>query len=54
MKQDKRHGVIIMDKSKYQEKCLMTLENDNIKKLHHDPIKKLRKKYKKFYTSFNL
>ena len=40
MKQSKGRGVVIMDKSKYQEKCLMILENDNFKTLDHDPTKK--------------
>ena len=35
MKQDKGRRVVIMDKSKYQEKCLMILENDNFKMLDH-------------------
>ena len=39
MKQSKGRGVVIMDKSKYQEKCLMILEN-NFKTLDHDPTKK--------------
>ena len=40
MKQDKGRGVIIMGKSKYQEKCLMILENNNFKTLDQDPTKK--------------
>ena len=38
-----------MDKSKYQEKCLMILEKDNFKTLDLDRTKKLRKKYNKLY-----
>ena len=40
MKQDKGRGVAIMDKSKYQEKCLKILEKGNFKILDHDPTKK--------------
>ena len=40
MKQDKGRGVVIMGKSKYQEKCLMILENNNFKTLDQDPTKK--------------
>ena len=43
MKQDKGRGMVIMDKSKYQEKCLMILDNDNLKTLDHDPTKKTGK-----------
>ena len=49
MKQDKDRGVVIMDKSKYQEKCLMILENGNFKALNHDSTKKPKKKYNDFY-----
>ena len=52
MKQDKGCRMIIMDKSKYQEKCLMILENDNIKKLDHDPIKKTEKKIQQILHEF--
>ena len=41
MTQVKSRGVIIMGKSKYQEECLMILENDNF--LVHDPTKKRKK-----------
>ena len=51
MKQNKDRGVIIMDKSKYKEKCLMVLENGNFKTLGHDPTKKMRKKYNEFYEN---
>ena len=44
MKQDKGRGVVIMDKSKYQEKCLMILEKGNFKILDHDPTKKTEEK----------
>ena len=41
MEQVQSRGVIIMGKSKYQEECLMILENDNF--LVHDPTKKRKK-----------
>ena len=44
MKQDKGRGPVIMDKSKYQVKCLMILENDRFKTLDHDPTKKTEEK----------
>ena len=44
MNQDKGRGVVIMEKSKYQDKCLMILENDNFKTLDHDPTKKTEEK----------
>ena len=47
MKQVKSRGVIIMGKSKYQEECLMILENDNF--LDYDPTKKRKKKYNELY-----
>ena len=43
MKQDEGRGVVIMGKSKYQEKCLMILGNDNFKTLDRDPTKKTGK-----------
>ena len=47
MTQVKSRGVIIMGKSKYQEECLMILENDNF--LDYDPTKKQKKKYNELY-----
>ena len=44
MKQDKGRGLVIMDKSKYQVKCLMIIENDSFKTLDHDPTKKTEEK----------
>ena len=44
MKQDKGGGVVIIDKSKYQEKCLMILEKDNFKTLDHEVTKKTKEK----------
>ena len=49
MKQDKGHGVVIMDKSKYQQKCLMILEKGNFEILDHDPTKKTEEKNNEFY-----
>ena len=39
MKQYKGRGVVIMEKSKCREKCLMILENGNFKTLDHDLTK---------------
>ena len=37
IKQDKGHGVVIMSKPKYHEKCLELLNTDQFTKLNHDP-----------------
>ena len=39
MKQDKGRGVVIMDKTKYQEKCLELLNPNQFVKLIRDPTK---------------
>ena len=44
MKQDKGRGVVIIGKSKCQEKCLMILEKDHFKTRDHDPTKKNEEK----------
>ena len=44
MKQDKELGVVIMDKLKYHEKCLMILENENFIKLDRNPTNKTEEK----------
>ena len=44
MKQDKGKGVVIMDKRKYQEKCLVLLNTDQFRKLNQDPTKKIEGK----------
>ena len=37
MKQDKGRGVVVMDRSKYTEKCLSILQTEQFTKLRHDP-----------------
>ena len=44
MKQDKERGVVIMDKLKYHEKCLMILENENFIKLNRNTTNKTEEK----------
>ena len=39
MKQDKGRGVVVMDRSKYTEKCFNILETEQFTKLRHDPTK---------------
>ena len=39
LKQDKGRGVVLMDKTKYTNKCLEILETDQFTKLNHDPTK---------------
>ena len=41
MKQDKGCGVVIMNRSKYLEKCLSILHGKQFMKLDHDPTSKL-------------
>lgn len=47
MKQDNDRGMVIMDKSKYQELFLMIPENENFKTLDHDLTKNRKKRYRK-------
>ena len=44
MKQNKGRGVVIMDKTKYIEKCQSHLDTINFKKLPMDPTKDVEKK----------
>ena len=39
--QDKGKGVVIMDSSKYIEKCLSILDNEKIMKIIDDPTKRI-------------
>ena len=44
MKQDKGRGVVAIDRSKYTEKCLNTLQSEQFTKLKHDPTKSIKNK----------
>ena len=44
MKQDKRRGVVVIDRSKYTEKCLNILQTEQFTKLRHDPTKSIESK----------
>ena len=44
MKQDKGHGVVIMNHSKYLEKCLLILQGKQFTKLDYHPTSKLESK----------
>ena len=44
MKQDKGCGVVVMDRSKYTEKCLSILQTGQFTKLRHDPTKSIKNK----------
>ena len=44
MKQDKGRGVVVMDRSKYTEKCLNILQTKQFTKLRHDPTKSIENK----------
>ena len=39
LKQDKGRGVVLMDKNKYTEKCMLLLNTKQFKKLDNDPTK---------------
>ena len=44
MKQDKGRGVVVMDRSKYTEKCLSILQTEQFTKLRPYPIKSIENK----------
>ena len=44
LRQDKGKGVVLMNKSKYVEKCLGLLQTQNFAKLDHDPTSSTEKK----------
>ena len=44
MRQDKGRGVVVMDRSKYTEKCLSILQNEQFTKPRHDPTKSIENK----------
>ena len=44
MKQDKGHGVVIMNHAKYLEECLSILQGKQLMKLDYDPTSKLESK----------
>ena len=44
MKQDKGKGIVIMDKTKYQEKSLALLNTNQFVKLNSDPTKQIETK----------
>ena len=41
VKHDKGRGVVVMDNSKYAEKCLQILQTQKYTKLRHDPTKSI-------------
>ena len=44
MKQDKGCGVVVMDSSKYTEKCLNIFQTEQFTKLRHEPTKSIENK----------
>ena len=44
LKQDKGRGVVLMDRTKYTNKCLEILETNQFTKLNHDPTKSVEEK----------
>ena len=44
LRQDKGRGVVLMNKSKYVEKCLGQLQTENFTKLNEDPTSSIEKK----------
>ena len=47
MKQGKGHGVVIMNQSKYFDKCLLILQSKQFTKLDHDPTGTMENKVQK-------
>ena len=47
MKQDKGRGVVLMDRTKYVEKCMSHLNTLNFKKLSSDPTQRIEAKVQK-------
>ena len=58
MKQDKGSGVVIMDKTKYEEECLALLNTNQFVKLSRDPTKqietKIQRVLRKIQTNISL
>ena len=58
MKQDRRRYVVVMDRSKYTEKCLHTFQTQHFTELRHDPTKSVKNKIyqelRKLKTIFRL
>ena len=51
IKQDKGRGVVVMNRSKYVDKCLSQLETQNFKKLKEDPTQSTEKKVQNLLKS---
>ena len=49
LKQDKGSGVVILDTTKYTEKCMALLNTEHFKRLTTDPTAATERKYKKFW-----
>ena len=52
LKQDKGRGVVLMDRTKYTNKCLKILETNQFTKLNHDPTKSVEGKIQRFLRKF--
>ena len=50
MKQDKGRGVVILDNTKYIEKCMTILSTDNFEKVAQDNTKKVEEKVQSTLT----
>ena len=48
-KHDKGRGVVILDATKYTEKCMALLNTELFKKITIDPTAATERKYKKFW-----
>ena len=52
LKQDKGRGLVLMDKTKYTNKCLEILEANQFTKLNHDPTKSFEGKIQQLSRKF--
>ena len=52
LKQDKGCSVVLMDRTKYTNKCLEILETNQFTKLNHDPTKLVQEKIQQLFRKF--
>ena len=52
LKQDKGRGVVLMDRTKYTNRCLEILETNQFTKLNHDPTKSVEEMIQRLLRKF--
>ena len=52
LKQDKGRGVVLMERTKYRNKCLEILETNQFTKLNHDPTKSVEEMIQRLLRKF--